>query len=117
MKLRQNPRVDFVGLHARVGDGLHLKRVRDHDLGHERRQQPYDGRGVPGCFQYDFVILSKLLPKGHHSVVIQVHPKFFGDLAPVENRDLREILRPSSNSPLLPTRKHKWKIPVLNGLI
>ncbi|MGO8105524.1 hypothetical protein AB9F46_34700, partial [Rhizobium leguminosarum] len=25
--------------------------------------------------------------------------------------------RPSSNSPLLPIRDHKWKIPVPNGLI
>ncbi|CUX62841.1 hypothetical protein AGR4C_Lc90014 [Agrobacterium tumefaciens str. Kerr 14] len=30
---------------------------------------------------------------------------------------LPKTSRPSSNSPLLPTRDHKWKIPVLNGLI
>ena len=49
-----------------------------------------NGRGVPGRFQYDFVIFSKLLSKGHHSIAIQFHPEFFYDLAPVKDRDLRK---------------------------
>ena len=105
MKLGQYLRVDLVGLHARVGDGLHLQRVRDHNPRHERCQQPDDGRRIPGCFQDNLVILPKPLSKYQHGVVVELDPDFRGELAPIKDRDLRETSmhihsdRPHAKSP------------------
>lgn len=105
MKLGQDLRVDLVRLYAGMGDGLHLQGVRDHDPRHERRQQPDDGRRVPGCRQDNLVILPKALSKRRHGVVFELDPEFRRELAPIKDRDLRETSmhihsdRPHAKSP------------------
>lgn len=62
MKLRQDSGVHLVGLDPRMGDGLHLQRVRDDDPRHERCQKPDDGRSIARRFQNDFIIRRRVCP-------------------------------------------------------
>ncbi|EKE18230.1 MAG: hypothetical protein ACD_10C00077G0003 [uncultured bacterium] len=107
VKLRQDLGIDLVCLHPRMGDGLHLQRIRDHDSRRERRQQPYDGRRVAGRLKHDLVVFPQALPKGHHRVVIELDPEFPCELATIQDRHLSEASmhihsnRPHAKSSLL----------------
>ncbi len=108
MKLRQDLGVHLVCLHPRMGDGLHLQRVRDHDPRRERRQQPDDGRRVAGRLKHDLVVFPQALSKGHHRVVLELDPEFPCELAAIQDRYLSEASmhihsnRPHAKSSLLP---------------
>jgi len=56
MELGEDFCVHLVGLYPGMGDRLHLKRVGDHDPGHERRQKADDRRSVPRRLKNDLVI-------------------------------------------------------------
>ncbi|EPX76453.1 Mobile element protein [Salipiger mucosus DSM 16094] len=90
MQLRQDRGVDLVGLHPRMRDRLHLKRVGDHHPRDERRQQSHDRRRVFRGFQHDLVIGPQGAAEGHDSVMFQVDPEVFRHRPVREDRDLRE---------------------------
>lgn len=90
MKLCQDLGINLVGLHPRVGDGLHLEWIGNHDPRDKRNQQPDDGRCISGRFQHDLVVLPQGLSEGHDRVEFKLDPQFFRDPPSIEDRDLCE---------------------------
>ena len=90
VQLREDRGIDLVGLHPRMRDRLHLHGVGDHHPGHERREQPYDGRRVPRRLENHLVVRPQAVAKSHDRVVLQVDPEALGGDAVLVDRDLRE---------------------------
>jgi hypothetical protein len=95
-QLGQDPRVDLVRLHLRLGDRSRLARVRHHHLCDERAQHRRDGVAISSGLQGDLVIgLERRRPL---TQVLRLHadPSLITTQAVLNDGDLRERTRCTS---------------------
>ena len=90
-QLREDPRVDLVGLDLRLSDRPRLQRVRHHDAARVLRQQARNRIAVAGRFQRDLVIDGELRSPRSKRLGPAIHPSRIDNLVSFDDRDLREI--------------------------
>ncbi|GGY16666.1 hypothetical protein GCM10010358_80390 [Streptomyces minutiscleroticus] len=90
-QLRENARVDPVGLHFRLGDRPGLDRVGDHHPRDMRLEEHGHCARVSGCLQRHVVVRAQLCSELSQCFWPAPHPAPICDASVLDHRDLREI--------------------------
>jgi hypothetical protein len=111
-QLRQDPRVDLVGLHLRLGDRPRLGRVGHHHPPDQRRQQVRDRVTVPGRLQRHLIVGAQPIGPLTQRFRRNPDPALVTDQAILEHRELRELpvhIHPDiTHHPVLPSSIKRW---------